>query len=79
MSSDRVWRRICGDERQSQKNRIAALNRIERPSLSLLRRLVHPSSPPRLRFRAGELYEIAIARRDLSRSARKDVIKDVPK
>jgi hypothetical protein len=72
-SSDRVFRRLAEDSRQSERNRLAALNKIERPSLSMLRRLLHASSPPRLRFRAGELYEIAIARRDLSRSASKEI------
>ncbi len=73
-SSDRIFRRLAEDARQSQKNRIAALNKIERPSLSMLRRLIHPSSPPKLRFRASELYEVAITRHDL---LRKDLTKDV--
>jgi hypothetical protein len=78
-SSDRVFRRLAEDARQSERNRIAALNKIERPSLSMLRRLLLAGSPPRLRFRAGELYEIAIARRDLSIAARKDVSNNATK
>jgi hypothetical protein len=65
-SPDRLWRRIAEDIRQPQKHRIAALNRIARPSLSMLRRLVHQSTPPKLRFRACQLFEIAIARKELN-------------
>jgi hypothetical protein len=72
-SSDRVFRRLTEDVRLSEKNRLAALNKVERPSLSMLRRLISKSSPPKLRFRASELYEIAIARHDL---LRKDLTKD---
>jgi hypothetical protein len=64
-SPNAVFKRLALDERQSQKNRIAALNRIERPSLSMLRRLLRPNVPPRLRYRAAELFELAMARRDL--------------
>ena len=62
---DRVYRRLAEDKRLSESRRIAALNKVERPSLSLLRRLLHPSTPARLRFRSTELYELAMARREL--------------
>jgi hypothetical protein len=62
---DRIYRRLAEDKRLSESRRIAALNKVARPSLSMLRRLLHPSTPARLRFRATELYELAMARRAL--------------
>jgi hypothetical protein len=70
-SSERIFRRLAEDVRQSQNNRIAALARIARPSLSMLRRLLnHKTTPPKLRFAAATLYEIAIARRDLTKNVK---------
>jgi hypothetical protein len=65
-SSDRMYRRLADDKRLCAKDRIAALLKVQRPSLSLLRRLLHPDSPPKLRVAASRLYEIAIARRNLN-------------
>jgi hypothetical protein len=64
-SPNALFKNLALDERQSQKNRISALNKIGRPTLALLRQLIRPDVPPRLRFRASELYELELARRDL--------------
>jgi hypothetical protein len=59
-----VFKRLALDKSQSQKNRIAALDKV-RPSLAMLRRLIGPDVPPKLRFKAAELFELEVARRDL--------------
>jgi hypothetical protein len=66
-SADRIFRRLAEDKRQSERNRLVALSRIARPSLSMLRRLLHPSTPARLRFKAAELFEVAMTRHELLR------------
>jgi len=65
-SPDRVWRRLVEAKKLPAKSRVQALNNIARPSLSLLRRLLHPSQPAKLRLRAAELYEVAMTRRSLN-------------
>jgi hypothetical protein len=68
-SADRLWRRLAEDKRLPVKDRIAALNKIARPSLSMLRRLVHQDTPAKLRLRSVQLYAVAITRRDLLKGA----------
>jgi hypothetical protein len=69
-SADRVWRRLVEAKKLPTKDRIAALNKIARPSLSLLRRLLHPSNPAKLRLAAARIYELAMIRRELAKKAK---------
>jgi hypothetical protein len=66
-SADRVWRRLVETKKLPAKDKIAALNKIARPSLSLLRRLLHPSNPAKVRLAAAKLYEVAMTRRELTK------------
>jgi hypothetical protein len=70
-SADRIFRRLAEDKRQPQKNRISALNKIARPSLSMLRRLCSATTPPKLRYAASLLYEKAMARKSLTQKETK--------
>jgi hypothetical protein len=70
LSPDCVWRRIVIDTRQPARARIAALQQIARPSLSLLRRLLSQrTTPPRLRLLAAQRYALAVARKELTRES----------
>ena len=67
LNPDRVFRRLAKDARLPVRDRIVALNAITRPSLGLLRSLLAKEVPPKLQFRAAQLYAVAIARRNLLR------------
>jgi hypothetical protein len=66
-----VWRRIVEDPKHTCRARLAALQRIGRPSMSLLRRLLaSPTTPRRLKLLAAEMYALAVARKELFKNAR---------
>jgi hypothetical protein len=59
LKPETAWQRVVEDRRLSGKVRIAALQQILRPSLSLLRRLLKAgASPPKLRLLACEKYQV---------------------
>jgi hypothetical protein len=67
-----AWRRIVEDTRLPAKLRLAALEQMRRPSLSLLRRLLAAkSTPPKLRILAAQKYDLAISRKELLKNAKR--------
>jgi hypothetical protein len=61
-----AWLRILCDRRASQKSRLEALARIERPGKSLLRSLLADDKlPPVLRYEVTKAYEVSEAETEL--------------
>jgi hypothetical protein len=59
LKPETAWQQIVEDPRLSARVRVAALQQIPRPSLSLLRRLLKAgASPPTLRLLACEKYQV---------------------
>jgi hypothetical protein len=66
-----VYRRIIENERLTQKTRMLALAAIQRPTRTLLFRLLsNPDTPARLLALAAERYETEILKRELRNNAR---------
>jgi hypothetical protein len=66
-----VYRRIIENERLTQKTRMLALAAIQRPTRTLLFRLLsNPDTPARLLALAAERYETEILKRELRKNAR---------
>jgi hypothetical protein len=60
-----AWLRILCDRRASQKSRLEALARIDRPGKSLLRSLLADDKlPPVLRYEVTKAYELSEAETD---------------
>jgi hypothetical protein len=71
-STDTIKSRLVENKRAAQKVRLVALESMQRPSLSLLARLLaDPETPSRLLGLAAERYETEIMRRELRLNARR--------
>jgi hypothetical protein len=67
-----IYRRIIENPRLTQKVRMQALAALQRPTRTLLFRLLSdPDTPARLLALAAERYEVAILKMELRRNARK--------
>jgi hypothetical protein len=74
LKPETVWRRMVEDTRIPAKHRLAALERMLRPSLSLLRRLLAAkSTPAKLRLLAAQKYDLAISRKELLKDAKRQI------
>ncbi len=72
LSPQSVWRKIVEDTRLPAKHRLTALERMIRPSLSFLRRLLAAkSTPAKLRLLAAQKYDLAISRKELLKDAKR--------
>jgi hypothetical protein len=72
-TSENNWRRVLADTsgKTSARMRVYALSQMERPSLTLLRKLIlDRNTTSRLMFALSKSYAVAIARRDLRRAAK---------
>jgi hypothetical protein len=70
-SADTIKARLVQNPKAAQKVRLAALETMQRPSLSLLTRLLaDPQTPSRLLGLAAQRYETELARRELRRNAK---------
>jgi len=77
-TTDTVNKRIAENQRASQKTRLRALAAIQRPTRTLLFRLIsNPLTPSKLLSKAAELYEIAILKVELKNNANRQT-KDTP-
>jgi hypothetical protein len=66
-----VYRRIIENDRLTQKVRLQALAALQRPTRTLLFRLISdPRTPARLLALAAERYEVAILKTELRQNAR---------
>jgi hypothetical protein len=67
-----VYRRIVENQRLTQKVRLQALAAIQRPTRTLLFRLISdPDTPARLLALAAQRYETELVRKELRQNARK--------
>jgi hypothetical protein len=74
-----VYRRIIENERLTQKARLVALAAIQRPTRTLLFRLLsNPDTPARLLALAAERYETEILKMELRQNARKRPTQNTP-
>lgn len=69
-SMNAVWKRSALDSKLPVKQRLSALNKLHRPSLGLLRKLLTKGTPAKIFFRAGELLEIVLARKELLKNVK---------
>jgi hypothetical protein len=66
-----VYRRIIENDRLTQKVRLHALAALQRPTRTLLFRLIsNPNTPSRLLAAAAQRYEVAILKTELRKNAR---------
>lgn len=69
-SADTIKARLAQNPKAAQKVRLAALESMQRPSLSLLARLLaDPQTPSRLLGLGAQRYETELARRELRLNA----------
>jgi len=59
------WKWLALDPKLPVSQRLIALNSIERPAVTFLNKLLKPTTPRQLLFRATELYDLALARKKL--------------
>ena len=70
-SADTMYRRVVENKRVSQRERVAALEAMGRPSLRMLVRLLrNPATPPRLLALAAKKYKLGMLRKELRDRAR---------
>lgn len=63
LSLDRAWRKVLVDRNAPEKHRLAALKKLVRPSISLLRELLaDPATPSRLRYVLTVQYDFETKR-----------------
>jgi hypothetical protein len=78
-TTDTVLKRITENQRLPQKARLQALAAIQRPSRSMLFRLLSdPGTPGRLLTLAAKRYEIEILKKELRNNARQRPPQDSP-
>jgi hypothetical protein len=66
VNSQLRWKRLSRDESLSVKDRLFALNAVIRPTKTFLARLMKKGTPSRLQFLATQLYEMAVARKEIN-------------
>lgn len=70
---DKVYADLAENPKAPIKVRVRALESMQRPSLSLLYRLIHnPNTPAKLYAVAANKYETAILRKELREHARRE-------
>ena len=72
-TADHNWKRTLVNPNASSRSRIFALSQIERPSLSMLRKLIlDPNTTSRLMFALSKAYSVAMTRKTLRETTKEN-------